>query len=151
MNKYFVITSNIAIEYEGSRTSVVAVRFCTEEEIKNEITELSKLIRFPASEEINYSFNYHETPITGYSAISFPMNDIDIQKSSFYHNLNTDFMSIIKNSFSSERCVEGVLFKDYFISQIIKYNNYDLLTENDISIIYDKYVENNLFSCIESI
>lgn len=151
MNKYFVITSNVSYDHEGTNTSIIGVRFCNEDTVKKEVEELTKHIKQDPAGFVSYFFTYEEAPIQGYVNISIPMNDIELQKNSFYSNLSEQKMLYMTERFNRETGVVGVLFKDYFIANVKNNSSYDLLTEEDFSTLYDKYIENNVDKIIEII
>lgn len=151
MNKYFVITSNVAYDHEGTNTSIIGVRFCEEETVKKEVEELTKNIKQDPEVFVSYFFEYEEAPIQGYVNISIPMNDIELQKNSFYSNLSDHNMNHMIERFNRKTGVVGVLFKDYFIANVKNNSSYDLLTDEDFSNLYDTYVENNVATIIANI
>ncbi len=144
MNKNFVIFSIASRDYEFCTKEICAIRINTTiEAVKEEISILnSKIIPDQFTE---YYFDFVEMPVEGYSFISVPMNDHEIQKNSFKNYLTIDLIKHHKNMFNYDK-VPGVDFKDFMLNDLSY--QFKLLSYEEMSECYDDVIKKDFMKLV---
>lgn len=151
MNDVFVIILNINVDYEGTRTSIIAVRDTTESDVIIEVESLNKKLFVKSDEFSNTSYSYFKTTTVGYSAINVEMDDIDIQKNTLKRNFENDKFEYVRFNYKNKKNVIGINYRDFLAYEISCIPLYNLIKKDDIFNIYDQYIEENIFKIIDSI
>lgn len=144
MNKNFVIFSIASREYEACTKEICAIRINTSiEAVKEEVSILnSKIITDDFTE---YYFDFVEMPVEGYSFISIPMNDHEIQKNSFKNYLNIDLIKHRKDIFNADK-IPGVDFKDFILNDLSY--QFKLLSHEEMSEYYDEIIKKDFMKLV---
>jgi hypothetical protein len=92
MKKYFVIIQQDIEDYYSSIQHIVAIRNCSDEEIKAEVDNLnSSLI------DDSHSFYFREAPIDGFSSdFKLQFKDAKLQFASYKNNIKHDILVAIE-------------------------------------------------------